>query len=167
MEKEVWKSIKNYEGLYEVSSLGRVKSLSRFVNAGRGYVIKERILKPITDKHGYINVGLCIKKYKVHQLVAIAFLNHTPCKYELLVDHINDVKSDNRLVNLQIVTNRFNVCKTQGNYLSKYKGVSWDKTKNKWVSRIRINGINKFIGLFNDEFEASMSYQNKLKEYGL
>jgi hypothetical protein len=104
------------------------------------------------------------KRYSVHQLVAIAFLNHKPCGLNLVIDHINDNKLDNRVENLQIVTNRYNCCKTQGRYSSQYKGVSWNKYSNKWLSRIVINEKQKFLGYFTDEKEAHLAYQNALKQ---
>jgi hypothetical protein len=162
--EEIWKSIPNYEGLYEVSNLGRVKSLSRFVNSGMGYKIKERILKPITDGHGYINVGLSSKKYKVHKLVAIVFLGHTPNGYALVVDHINNIKTDNRVNNLQLITNRENCSKDRKNKSSKYIGVTWDKQTNKWRTSIIINKKRINLGRFLNEEDASIAYQNKLKE---
>lgn len=159
MENEVWKSIRDYEGLYEVSSLGRVKS---FWNN------KEKILKPTNSGVGYLSVILyksdLKKQITVHQLVSIAFLNHTPNGNKLVIDHINDDKTDNRLDNLQVVTQRFNACKTQGRYSSEYKGVSLYKRTNKWISKIRINGKLIHLGYFNCELAASLAYQTKLKE---
>lgn len=153
MEKEVWKSIPNYEGLYEVSSLGIVKSL-RFN--------KEKILSQ--GKIRYCNVVLWKNSIGItrtaHQLVAEAFLNHTPNGMKLVVDHINDNKLDNRVENLQIVTTRFNAYKTQGKYSSKYKGVSWDKKLNKWRAMISINGKLKHLGYFNCELLAYQAYEN-------
>lgn len=158
--EEIWKPIPNYEGLYEVSNLGNVKSLK---------FNKERILSFDVDVHGYLNVGLYkhgVKKTKKsHHLVAEAFLNHKPDgTHKLVVDHINDIKTDNKVENLQIVTQRENSHKTQGNYSSKYKGVCWNKTINKWVSHIYLNGKLKCLGRFKSELEASVAYQNKLKE---
>ncbi len=159
IEKEVWKPIKDYEGIYEVSSLGRVKSLK---------FNKQRILKAILNKDGYLISNLCVngktKMFCNHQLVAMAFLGHEPCGFELVVDHKNDDKIDNRLENLQVVTQRFNIYKTQNNYTSKYKGVSFCKEHNKWRARIEINGKSKHLGRFFTEEEASLAYQNKLKE---
>jgi hypothetical protein len=91
--EEIWKDIKGYEGLYQVSNLGRVKRLI-------GYYCKtERILTPVTQKSGYNVVSLCGKIYLVHRLVAEAFIvnpNNLPT-----VDHINRVKTDNRVENLR------------------------------------------------------------------
>ena len=105
--------------------------------------------------------------YRAHQIVAITFLGHKPCGYILVVDHINDNKLDNRVENLQIVTNRFNCRKTQGRYSSQYKGIYWDKNAKKWRSSIIINGKPKHLGLFIDEYEAHLTYQNALKNIEL
>ena len=119
------------------------------------------------------NVGYCLvslynknkcKTISVHQLVAMTFLNHTPCGHKLVVDHINDNKLDNRLENLQLISNRENACRTQGSYSSKYKGVTWDKESKKWRARIDLNGKTIHLGRFNCELAASLAYQTKLKE---
>ena len=169
MEKEEWKYIPNYEGRYQVSSLGRVKSLPRISCNHLGcHLTKERILKPRDNSKGYYKVALSKEgvrnEYKVHQLVAICFLNHTPCGYNLVIDHINDNSKDNRVENLQIVTARYNARKTQGKYSSKHKGVSLCKKSGKWLSQIKINDKNYNLGRFKSEEEASEVYQNKLKE---
>ena len=169
-ELEIWKDIPGYDGLYQVSSLGNVKSLPREWVAGKGGFRKHegKILKGSTSSSGYMMVVLYFngnkKSYLIHQLVAISFLNHIPNCFELVIDHINDNKLDNRVENLQIVSQRFNAFKTQGKYSSKYKGVCWDKKCNKWRSQITINGKRKYLGLFNCELEASKAYQKALKE---
>lgn len=156
---EIWKDIPSYEGKYQVSNLGRVKSLRRN---------KEKLLKYVTTKDGYYQVCLQVNgkqiSIKVHQLVAIAFLNHTPCGMKLIIDHKNDIKTDNRVENLHVVTNRYNVCKTQNAFSSKYKGVCWDKSRNKWISYIKINGKRMHLGRFDCEIEASLTYENKVNE---
>lgn len=160
---EIWRDIPNYEGLYQVSDLGRVKSLN-YRNTGI-----EGIMKPKVSSSNYYDVNLYkygkSKTHQVHQLVAIAFLGHTPCGLKLVVDHINDNQLDNRVENLQIVTQRFNANKTQGRYSSQYKGVTWDKTNNKWKSRIEINRNPIFLGYFIDEYQAHLVYQKALLEY--
>ena len=165
MGKEVWKSIPNYEGLYEVSSLGRVKSL------GNDRTRKEKILKPfVTGKYrNYYTLELSkdgIKKtFKVHHLVVLSFLNYIRDKNkDLVIDHINNDQSDNRLENLQIITNRENISKDIKNATSKYTGVIWDKERSKWRAEIRINKISNYLGRFKTELEAHQAYQNKLKE---
>ncbi len=156
MEKEVWKDIPNYEGLYQVSNLGNIKSFKKS---------KEVILKNCLNSKGYYIVNLHnnkAKTFQVHQLVAIAFLNHKPCGLKLVVDHINNDCLDNRLDNLQIVTNRQNVSKDIKNKTSKYTGVCWHKTKLKWMCGIRIQNKIKHLGYFTDEHEAHLKYQEAL-----
>lgn len=87
MEKECWKDVKGYEGLYQVSTLGRVKSLPRNTTHGK-------ILKSIVDKDGYLYVNLYNngyrKKMKIHRLVAQAFIPNPQNKPE--VNHIDENK---------------------------------------------------------------------------
>ena len=87
--KEIFKDIPNYEGLYQVSNLGNVKSL----NYRR--TKKERVLKTVVNGVGYLNVYLSkngkIKTFTVHKLVCMAFLNHTPNGSKgLVADHRNN-----------------------------------------------------------------------------
>ena len=155
MKEEIWKPIPKYENLYKVSSFGRVKSLR-----------KDKILKPILLSNGYYKVSLGIyHKPKIHQLVAICFLNHIPDKYNLIVDHINGDPLDNRVENLQLITQRENITKAnKTNKTSIYTGVHWHKPRNKWRACISINGKNLYLGCFKNELDAHLSYQKKLHE---
>jgi hypothetical protein len=154
---EVWKEVVGYEGIYQVSNLGRIKSLK---------FGKEKILKKTIDNRGYYVVNLHInrkqKTFNVHQIVASSFLNHKPNGYEFVVDHINDDKLNNQVSNLQIVTARFNVFKTQGKYSSQYKGIYLNKRFNKWLAQIYINGKRKHLGYFTNEYDAHIAYENAL-----
>lgn len=103
--REIWKDIEGYEGLYQVSSLGRIKSLDRYVSNGRGLrLLKGRILKPEITKFGYMQISLCNenvkhKRFKVHRLVAKAFIpNHNNLPQ---INHIDEVKTNNSLSNLE------------------------------------------------------------------
>lgn len=103
MKKEYWRPIVGYEGLYEVSSLGRVKSLN-YRRTG-----KEKILNP-GNNDGYLHVNLCkngeIQSKLVHQLVVEAFIPNPENKP--FIDHINTIRNDNRVENLQWVTSKEN-----------------------------------------------------------
>lgn len=160
MTKEVFKPIPGYEGHYEVSNLGNVISIK---------FNKKRILKPIHEYGKYLSVHLYkngkARYSHVHQLVAISFLGHKPCGHKLVVDHINDIKTDNRVENLRIVTQRENAFKTQGKHSSKYKGVYWHIGHNKWHSQITINNKKHNVGYFKDEYEAHLAYQNALQKH--
>lgn len=166
---EVWKNIKGFEN-YQISSFGNIKSLKRIkLNKGKyPFIINEKILKKSIDVYGYYHVRLSnnyhVKTYKIHQLVAIAFLNHTPCGYKLVVNHKNFIKTDNRVENLEIITVRKNTNKKHLKSKSQYTGVSWSKSNKKWQSQIFINGKNIHLGFYNNEIDASISYNNKLNE---
>jgi len=164
---EVWKPVKHYEGFYEVSSLGRVKSLSKifFMKGKYLYKSKERILNGSIDD-GYLKITLSKKgkrnTKKAHQLVAIAFLDHKTCKMELVVNHKNFNRADNRVENLEIVTNRENCNQKHLKSSSKYVGVHYYKSKSKWSAYIYINGKQKHLGYFLNELDASEAYQTEL-----
>lgn len=159
MQEEIWKDIPNYEGHYQVSNLGRVKSLKHG---------KEKLKSIFKKKDGYYGLNLYKnnkhKNAKIHRLVAIAFLNHDYQKTRLVVDHINNKKDDNRLENLQLITYRENSSKDKKGWSSKYVGVSWHAAANKWSSHIRFKEKNIYLGVFKNEIDASNAYQRKLKE---
>lgn len=112
---EVWKDIKGYEGLYQISNLGRVKSLSRTITVidnNRIYskTLKQKILYQELHNKGYLNVTLYKnKKYKtlyVHRLVAEAFIDNYQSKSQ--VNHIDGNRKHNNVLNLEWVTNQEN-----------------------------------------------------------
>ena len=101
MDLEEFVDIKNYEGLYKVNRKGDVWSCKR-----------KRLLKPELNTRGYYRIVLCkdgkAKKYSIHRLIAINFIpnpENLPC-----IDHINRVRSDNRIENLRWITKRDNSC---------------------------------------------------------
>ena len=168
---EIFKDIPEYEGLYRISDLGRVKSLPKEWVAGTGGVRSHngKFLKLVVGGNGYLCVGLsCEGKRKtktVHQLVAIVHLNHKPDGNNgLIVDHVNNNPLDNRLDNLQLITNRENSSKDRVGGSSQYVGVYWDKRGKKWRAYIRINKKLKYLGLFKDELDAANKYRETLNE---
>lgn len=154
MEKEIWKDVPGYEGYYQVSNLGNVKSIR--LGSNLSLYIKRNYLNTS------FNVNGIKKPYPVHQLVAMAFLGHKPCGYEVVVDHINNIKTDNRVENLQLISHRENTSKDRKNKTSKYTGVSWCRTTNKWLSKIHYEGKLISIGSFSNELEAYKYYVNAL-----
>lgn len=105
---EIWKEIKNYEGLYEISSKGRVKSLARISGS---CVRKERLLKLNTTKDGYSFVSLSKdskqKSFRIHRLVAEAFIPNPDNKET--VNHKDGDKSNNHIENLEWATREENI----------------------------------------------------------
>jgi hypothetical protein len=153
---EIWKTIPDYED-YQVSSLGNVKSLKRG---------KEMILKPTIDDKGYKRVGFCLKGtrkvFKVHKLVAMSFHEHVPNGYNIVVDHINNNKLDNRAINIQLISMRENASKDRVGGSSSFVGVSWCKKHKKWQAHIRFNERKIRLGHFDEEKSAAYAYKKAL-----
>lgn len=111
--EEIWKPVKDYEGYYEVSNLGRVRSLTRTIHYANGHdqIVKGKIMQPHKTKWGYMLVGLnrCgdKKRKHVHDLVAEAFLSN-PSGYTE-VNHIDHNKENNNVTNLEWVTHKKNM----------------------------------------------------------
>lgn len=167
---EILKVIPGYEGYYECSDYGKIRSLDRIITRKDGFItkFKGRIIKPIPQKDEYENVSLCKNSvcvtYSVHQLVAMAFLGHKPCGLKLVVNHRNFIRNDNRLKNIEVVTNRENANQKHLRSSSKYVGVRYIVKNNKWLSRIKIKDKTLHLGYHKTEIEASNAYQNALKE---
>ena len=107
-ESEIWKDVAEYEGFYQVSNKGNVRSVARKDSIGRKR--DGRILKPAYDRGGYLNVGLCkngkSKTKNVHRLVAETFIPKP--KGFLEVNHKDENKSNNRVENLEWCTREYN-----------------------------------------------------------
>jgi hypothetical protein len=110
MQQEIWKDIKGYEGKYQVSSIGRVKSLQRISTFNNSKGLKKEIIIKTWNDEGYIRVKLSNnsveKTYRVHRLVANEFLENPFNKSQ--VNHKNGIKTDNSVENLEWVTNSEN-----------------------------------------------------------
>lgn len=106
--QEVWKDIKGYEGLYQVSNLGRVKSLPKYYK--NNYLSQEKILKPHKRKDGYLIVDLyknrIRKPFRVHKLVMINFIGESE---KLDINHIDGNKENNNINNLEYCTRKENM----------------------------------------------------------
>ena len=165
-QKEVFKAIEEFEGLYAVSNLGRVKSLDRVIQKEnlQECTIKGRILKPATAKNGYLTVCLSQEGYAqslyIHKLVGMAFLGHTPNGMKEVIDHLNECKTDNRVQNLQVTTQRQNLSRRGG--ASKYVGVA--RNGKNWRGYITIDGKRRELGTYPTQIEAYRAYQSALAQ---
>ena len=164
-ENEVAKHIIGYEGKYMITNLGRVWS-----------IVKHKFNSIGNHTLGYKVVNLKVngkqKTFLIHRLIAIHFIeNPIPTEYNM-VDHINRVKTDNRIDNLRWCNQSLNNrnMKKRKNTSSKFKGVILDKRDNKWQSEIKINKVRKCLGRHFTEEEAAKAYNqyiidNKLEEF--
>lgn len=161
---EIWKPIKEYENLYEVSNLGNIRNT------------KKKVLKCHSQNSGYLQITLYggnrkKRKYLIHRLVASAFIeniNNAP-----FVNHINGNKLDNSATNLEWCTNSENIKHARHTGLnlynkptlgkkkgksSKFRGVCFDKSRNVWIAAVRHNNKTWYQKRFNTELEAAMHY---------
>lgn len=164
---ERWEDIKGYEGLYQVSDLGRVKGLKRKVKNNGGHsIIKEKIKKSVIgyNKRGerWLWTPLWkngkVRNCRISRLVAQAFIDN-PNNY-LEVDHIDRNTFNNNISNLRWANSSMqkrnsNRC---DNSTSKYNGVCFDKSNKKWKASITINGRAKHIKSCISEKEAAVQF---------
>lgn len=156
MEKEIWKDIEGYEGLYKISSFGNVFSVKTnrlmLCKVHRGY------------KNLYLNINKQRKFFKISRLVAQHFIPNPENKK--LVDHIDRNKSNDHVSNLRWATSSENAGNTSSrkDSSSKYKGVSFRKKIKKWEVSIKLNEKKQHLGFFTCEKEAALAYNKKAKE---
>ena len=161
MNKEIWKDIKGFEGLYQVSNMGEVKSLDRKVIQYNGYNYSERIykgkmLKSAISRNGYKRVVLqnvnAKKNCCVHRLVAEAFIPNP--NNLLIINHKDENKLNNQVENLEWCTQSYNI-----NYGNRNKKVI-NKLKNKPKSdahRLKLSIMAKKRKIKRDEKGRFMS----------
>ena len=157
---EKFKDIPDYDGDYQVSNFGNVKSLKYG---------KERILKfGHRGVRSHLIVLLCkdgkVKTYGVHVLVAMAFLGHKPDGMNSVVDHKDNNPLNNHVDNLQILEQDGNSSANRQNS-SHHKtdcGVCWDKSRNKWRARIWIGDKDIHLGRFIDKQDGLNMYKKAL-----
>lgn len=138
--QEIWKDIKDFEGMYQVSNLGRVRSVDRFDRTGQ---LHKGVIIVLSDNgRGYKTVRMSKdskpKKCYVHRLVATAFIENPDNKPE--VHHIDGDKSNNKLENLQWVTTKENNSFRE-RIESMKKNPNWLKTRKRAMAKAREKAI--------------------------
>ena len=176
---EIWKEIPNYEGLYEASNLGNIRSIPhRVPSKGGTRLVKSTLKKLQTNRKGYLittlSKGNVLATYTVHQLVALTFIPNFTRSTEL--NHINGIKTDNSVSNLEISDpshNQFHAVRAglRGpTGLSQYRYVYYVKNPRavkKWAACIRHNGKSSFgWKTFNTEIEAAKYADELLDSIG-
>ena len=145
LEEEIWKDVVGYEGLYQVSNLGRVKSLFRY----------KKILKQFEDNKGYLRVTLYknnkSKSIKVHRLVATAFIPN-PNNYDC-INHKDENKTNNNVENLEFCSFYYNLM-----YGTRVQRIS--KKNNKPILQFDLKG--NFVKEFESITQASKELNNSL-----
>lgn len=165
--KEVWKDITEYEGVYQVSNLGRVKSLDRIIinKNGRKRLRKGKILNSLMNKSGYFKVCLYkdnnIKNMYIHQLVAKAFIPNPNNLHE--VNHIDEDKSNNVVDNLEWCDRNYNI-----NYGTRNKKVSksiimYDKQGNKLKEFNSMLSAERYLNKPNGQSNISACCNGRCK----
>lgn len=158
--EEIWKDIENYEGLYQVSNLGRIKSFPRRYSRNKAPIImKQRI-----DHKGYLQLSLCKngkeQNKKVHRLVAQGFIpnpNNLP-----QINHIDGVKTNNNVSNLEWCDNSYNQLHANRMGLNKHRLERVKEVCNKPVAQLTLNDdlLNKYISLREASEKTGCNYKS-------
>ena len=133
-------------------------------NISPARVVKARSIAGCVNDLGYIRIRINYKHIRAHRLVWLYMYGEFPKGH---LDHINGIRTDNRLCNLREATraqNSFNRGRNKNN-TSGYKGVRSDNRFNNWVARIGINGKDIYLGSFDSPEEASEAYQAAASKY--
>lgn len=166
---EIWKDIPGYEGLYKISSEGRLMSLERkFIrnNNKNAITLPDKLLKISTDHKGYKKISITDinrkrKTYRVHQLVAMTFYGHKISGYEMVINHKDSNPSNNNVNNLEVVTVRENIVHFYKNIkcIGKMTGINYNKIEKIYYAVIGHKGRYYNLGQYKNINTASEIYQ--------
>lgn len=167
---EIWRDIKDYEGYYQVSNLGNVKSINRKIvlKNNKTMLIKERILKQSIGNNNYLIVSLFKNgnghSFTVHRLVAEAFIPNPDNLPE--VNHKNENKTDNCVDNLEWCTSKYN-CNYGNKMISKIKSVAQYTKNNILINIFRSTcDAEKQTGISNSHISACCNGKYGFKSAG-
>jgi hypothetical protein len=123
----------------------------------------DRVGYPVASTGGYWMTEICGKAYLLHRLAWLYISGNWPKDQ---IDHINGVRTDNRLANLREATHAGNCrnSKTRSDNRSGFRGVSWHPRTRKWQARICSNGGDIYLGIFDTPEAASAAYEAKATE---
>jgi hypothetical protein len=172
-----WFEIKGFDGIYKMTVDGRIKSITRYVdrknwkpNCSEKFLVKGKELIITKSSEGYLTTSLFKNGEKIgvklHRLIAIHFIPNPENKP--FINHINGIRDDNRLENLEWVTIRENGThgKISITKTSKYTGVSICRRSGRWKAYASLNKKSTFLGRYDTEQEANQAYKNALSKHG-
>jgi hypothetical protein len=170
---EIWKDIKNFEGRYQVSNTGKVRSLDRVIVCSnhKERCFKGCILSTTNKKSKYKSITLTEPGYRrtnfCHVLVASHFIDDIP--KGMSVNHKDSNTLNNHVDNLEIVSIRDNTrhAMNKKDTSSRHIGVYWDKKPRKWKASIHINGSGKNLGRFKHEEDAKKAVDAFIKKMNI
>lgn len=173
---EIWKPVKGYEGLYEISNFGRVMSCKKTWKSNRAIFSKDRSElfygNKSKNKDKHLVVNLCkygiVRTFTVHELVWIAFGNEPLPKNrrKIHIDHIDENEFNNHIDNLRLLTVRENANRGTQKNRKLPRGVSICPQTKKYQTSIMINGKHIFLGRYPTAIQAQLVYQKKLIQIG-
>jgi len=168
-EVEEWRDIQGWEGFYRISNLGRVMSVERVISTAQGpRAVPQRIMVQEPNTRGYLKVNLHRdgrqKTFETHRMVAKAFLQNPQGLCE--VDHINRIRSDNRLSNLRWANRRVNVINRTApdNKSTGMMGIRFKAGNNRWSARITFFKKEMYLGTFDTLEEAILARERAVDE---
>lgn len=155
MKDEIWKDIRGFEGYYQVSNLGNVKSLDRIIVRSNNskYTSKGKMSNPVKHKDGYHRVNLRkegVHIRLVHRVVMESFIGTS----KLQVNHVDGNKSNNNLLNLEYVTHLENMNHASTVLKGKKRYGVRSTPSGKWRADIRVGHLRKSLGTFSNKEEA-------------
>lgn len=165
--EEIWKDIPEYEGYYQASNIGRIRSLDRLIENERigNYIRKGVVLSPKITQRGYLSVALSKKSktnhFMIQILVAMAFLGHKKSGYDKIVNHKDLNKKNNNIGNLEVISQRENIIHYRNIVNKNYIGVHL--IKGRYMAKTSIKGKSINLGWFSDPLEASKKYNESIE----
>lgn len=164
MSKEEWKDIQGYEGLYQVSNLGRVKSLERITKIPNAKRIEKEKIRKLGTRNGYFVINLMKnnkrKSFQVHRLVAEAFIDNPQDKP--FVNHIDYNKKNNNVYNLEWCTQKENVHHSIKNMKHRHK-TNYSNTGEQYIS-YRENTKKYRITIDKKEYKSCNTLKEAIKK---
>ena len=125
------------------------------LNKGNRWGYEWKIVKTVVTNKGYFSVKLTKKRVSLHRIVAYTYLGLDINDKKIQIDHKNRIRTDNRVENIEIVTNQQNMWNR-----SNTKGYTFDKKTGKYKAQISVNGKKIYLGYYKTEEEASNAYQD-------